>query len=131
MCGIWAIFGSDEDVSKQVQSCMCISHRGPDAFRIQNVNHFKNCAFGFHRLAIMEDLQGMQPFQIHQYPQLVLCYNGEIYNHKLVSISYASPSCLLQLARRNSGRSSCKKLTTSFRGKVRSLRPQCLPQRDF
>lgn len=85
MCGIWAIFGSDEDVSKQVQSCMCISHRGPDAFRIENVNHFKNCAFGFHRLAIVEDMQGMQPFQIHKYPHLWLCYNGEIYNHKLVS----------------------------------------------
>lgn len=84
MCGIWAIFGSEEDVSKQVQSCMYISHRGPDAFRIENVNHFKNCAFGFHRLAIVEDMQGMQPFQIHKYPHLVLCYNGEIYNHKLV-----------------------------------------------
>lgn len=85
MCGIWAIFGSDEEVSKNVTACLRIKHRGPDAFRIQNVNHYKNCAFGFHRLAIVEDLQGMQPFQIHQFPQLVLCYNGEIYNHELVS----------------------------------------------
>ena len=85
MCGIWAIFGSEQDVAKQIPSALSIAHRGPDQFRIQNVNHYKNCAFGFHRLAIMEDLQGMQPFRVHTFPHYVLCYNGEIYNYKLVS----------------------------------------------
>jgi len=88
MCGIWAIFGSDQDVSKKIPSCLKIRHRGPDAFRIENVNHFQNCAFGFHRLAIMDDLQGMQPYRVHKFPHLVLCYNGEIYNFKLVGPSF-------------------------------------------
>jgi len=85
MCGIWAIFGSNQDVAKQIPSALSIAHRGPDQFRVQNVNHYKNCAFGFHRLAIMEDLQGMQPFTVHTFPHLVLCYNGEIYNYKLLA----------------------------------------------
>ena len=85
MCGFWAIFGCDEDVAQKLPCCMKIRHRGPDAFRIENINHFKNCAMGFQRLAIVDDLQGMQPFRIHAYPQLVLVYNGEIYNYKLVS----------------------------------------------
>ncbi|CAH1788715.1 unnamed protein product [Owenia fusiformis] len=82
MCGIWAIFGSDEDVSHQCSSCLQIAHRGPDAFRIENVNHFKNCCFGFHRLAIVDDLYGMQPMRVRSLPHLWLCYNGEIYNYK-------------------------------------------------
>lgn len=84
MCGIWAIFGSDEDVSRQCRACLNIAHRGPDAFRIENVNHYPNCCFGFHRLAIVDDLHGMQPMRIHRFPHLWLCYNGEIYNHQLV-----------------------------------------------
>ncbi|CAH1788716.1 unnamed protein product, partial [Owenia fusiformis] len=82
MCGIWAIFGSDEDVSHQYSSCLQIAHRGPDAFRIENVNHFKNCCFGFHRLAIVGDHFGMQPMRVKSLPHLWLCYNGEIYNYK-------------------------------------------------
>ena len=94
MCGIWAIFGSDEDVSKQCRACLNIAHRGPDAFRIENVNHFQNCCFGFHRLAIVDDLHGMQPMRILSLPHLWLCYNGEIYNYKLVeSHTFLSFTC--------------------------------------
>ena len=84
MCGIWALFGSDEDVSHQCSSCLKIAHRGPDAFRIENVNHYKNCCFGFHRLAIVDDTLGMQPMRVTTLPHLWLIYNGEIYNYKLV-----------------------------------------------
>ena len=72
MCGIWGIFGSDVDVHQQVQSCFEISNRGPDCFRFENVNHFANCAFGFHRLAIVS------------MPHIWMIYNGEIYNYKEV-----------------------------------------------
>ena len=91
MCGIWAIFGSDEDVSKQCASCLTIAHRGPDAFRIENVNHFKNCCFGFHRLMILDDLYGMQPMRVHCLPHLWLCYNGEVYNYRRVGPSILWP----------------------------------------
>ncbi|XP_002732808.1 asparagine synthetase [glutamine-hydrolyzing]-like [Saccoglossus kowalevskii] len=88
MCGIWAIFGADEDVSKQCASALKIAHRGPDAFRIENVNHYNNCCFGFHRLAIVDDLYGMQPMRVHSHPHIWLCYNGEIYNYKKVQKEY-------------------------------------------
>uniref|UniRef100_A0AAY4EPL0 Asparagine synthetase [glutamine-hydrolyzing] n=1 Tax=Denticeps clupeoides TaxID=299321 RepID=A0AAY4EPL0_9TELE len=81
MCGIWALFGSDECLSVQCMSAMKIAHRGPDAFRFENVNGFTNCCFGFHRLAIVDQLYGMQPLRIKKFPYLWLCYNGEIYNH--------------------------------------------------
>ncbi|XP_067940696.1 asparagine synthetase [glutamine-hydrolyzing]-like [Watersipora subatra] len=84
MCGFWAIFGCDEDVACKLSSCMKIRHRGPDAFRIENINHFKNCALGFQRLAVVADLKGMQPFRVHAFPHLALVYNGEIYNGKLL-----------------------------------------------
>ncbi|XP_078123905.1 asparagine synthetase [glutamine-hydrolyzing] [Sander vitreus] len=81
MCGIWALFGSDECLSVQCTNAMKIAHRGPDAFRFENVNGFTNCCFGFHRLAIVDQLYGMQPLRIKKFPFLWLCYNGEIYNH--------------------------------------------------
>ena len=84
MCGIWALFGSDECLSVQCTSAMKISHRGPDAFRFENVNGFTNCCFGFHRLAIVDQLYGMQPLRVKKFPFLWLCYNGEIYNHHAV-----------------------------------------------
>uniref|UniRef100_A0A8C5MTQ1 Asparagine synthetase [glutamine-hydrolyzing] n=1 Tax=Leptobrachium leishanense TaxID=445787 RepID=A0A8C5MTQ1_9ANUR len=82
MCGIWALFGSDECLSVQCLSAMKIAHRGPDAFRFENVNGFTNCCFGFHRLAIVDQLYGMQPLRVKKFPYLWLCYNGEIYNYK-------------------------------------------------
>ncbi|KAG8443098.1 hypothetical protein GDO86_011787 [Hymenochirus boettgeri] len=82
MCGIWALFGSDECLSVQCHNAMKIAHRGPDAFRFENVNGFTNCCFGFHRLAIVDQLYGMQPLRVKKYPYLWLCYNGEIYNYK-------------------------------------------------
>uniref|UniRef100_A0A1A8Q497 Asparagine synthetase [glutamine-hydrolyzing] n=1 Tax=Nothobranchius rachovii TaxID=451742 RepID=A0A1A8Q497_9TELE len=82
MCGIWALFGSDECLSVQCTCAMKIAHRGPDAFRFENVNGFTNCCFGFHRLAIVDRLYGMQPLRVKKFPYLWLCYNGEIYNHR-------------------------------------------------
>lgn len=81
MCGIWAVFGSDECLAIQCTNAMKIAHRGPDAFRFENVNGFINCCFGFHRLAIVDQLYGMQPLRVKKFPYLWLCYNGEIYNH--------------------------------------------------
>ncbi|XP_069715773.1 asparagine synthetase [glutamine-hydrolyzing] [Phaenicophaeus curvirostris] len=82
MCGIWALFGSDECLSVQCLSAMKIAHRGPDAFRFENVNGFTNCCFGFHRLAVVDQLYGMQPIRVKKFPYLWLCYNGEIYNFR-------------------------------------------------
>ncbi|RUS90971.1 hypothetical protein EGW08_001275 [Elysia chlorotica] len=85
MCGIWAVFGSDENVSVQCNASHMITHRGPDAFRIENIHHFQNCCLGFHRLFILDDLRGMQPMRLYTYPHTYLIYNGEIYNHKALA----------------------------------------------
>ena len=85
MCGIWALFGSDDCLSVQCLSAMKIAHRGPDAFRFENVNGYTNCCFGFHRLAVVDQLFGMQPIRVKKFPYLWLCYNGEIYNHQKVN----------------------------------------------
>ncbi|XP_031796150.1 asparagine synthetase [glutamine-hydrolyzing] [Sarcophilus harrisii] len=82
MCGIWALFGSDEGLSAQYLSAMSVAHRGPDAFRFENVHGFTNCCFGFHRLAVVDPVSGMQPLRLQKFPSLWLCYNGEIYNHR-------------------------------------------------
>ncbi|XP_015259051.1 PREDICTED: asparagine synthetase [glutamine-hydrolyzing] [Cyprinodon variegatus] len=88
MCGIWALFGSDECLSVQCTCAMKIAHRGPDAFRFENVNGFTNCCFGFHRLAIVDQLYGMQPLRVKKFPYLWLCYNGEIYNHQALKTQF-------------------------------------------
>ena len=82
MCGIWALFGSNDCLSVQCLSAMKIAHRGPDAFRFENVNGYTNCCFGFHQLAVVDQLFGMQPIRVKKYPYQWLCYSGEIYNHK-------------------------------------------------
>ncbi|XP_061122973.1 asparagine synthetase [glutamine-hydrolyzing] [Syngnathus typhle] len=81
MCGIWAMFGSDACLSSQCSDAMKIAHRGPDAFRFENINGHAKCCFGFHHLAILDQLHGMQPLHVNKLPFLWLCYNGEIYNH--------------------------------------------------
>ncbi|XP_045470040.1 asparagine synthetase [glutamine-hydrolyzing] [Harmonia axyridis] len=82
MCGIWAIFG----VENPPKFCACtfpkIGHRGPDAFRIECDRILKNSCLGFHRLAIVDPIWGMQPLRLHLYPHIMLICNGEIYNYK-------------------------------------------------
>ncbi len=85
MCGIWCLFGNEGDVSQQCKYAQKIAHRGPDAFRMENISHFRTCYLAFHRLAIMDDNFGMQPLRINSHPHLYMCYNGEIYNYKMVS----------------------------------------------
>ncbi|CAF4433114.1 unnamed protein product, partial [Rotaria socialis] len=82
MCGIWCIFGSTVDTHQQVPGCFNIAHRGPDCFRFENVNHFSKCVFGFHRLAVVDDIFGMQPMRLHALPHIWMTYNGEIYNFR-------------------------------------------------
>lgn len=81
MCGIWALFG----FHTHSFTCICenfdkIKHRGPEAFIIEFDIRMKNGYLGFHRLAIVDSLYGMQPMKIHKYPHLFLLCNGEIYN---------------------------------------------------
>ncbi|XP_072016484.1 asparagine synthetase [glutamine-hydrolyzing]-like [Amphiura filiformis] len=88
MCGIWAIFGSDGDVTKQVRCSFTIAHRGPDAYCVETFHQYPSCCMAFHHLAIMDLVYGMQPMKIASLPHLWMVYNGEIYNYKKVQEEY-------------------------------------------
>jgi len=88
MCGIWAIFGAKLDVKQLSVHCMKVSHRGPDAFRIESIPAFPNSCLGFHWLAIVDRTHGMQPMKVSAYPHLWLIYNGEIYNFRDLGRQY-------------------------------------------
>src|SRR6056300_1062304 len=72
MCGIFALFGEEVEVSPYL-----LSHRGPDDYRTKTLG---KCRMDFYRLAI-NDLTdaGMQPFR--RGDDMLIC-NGEIYNHR-------------------------------------------------
>lgn len=83
MCGIWAIFGLTTNLHTHCGNAFTkISHRGPDAWRVEYDNKIKNCCIGFHRLTIVDCTYGMQPMKLHQYPHSMLICNGELYNCK-------------------------------------------------
>ena len=88
MCGIWALFGANDDVKVRCAACHKISHRGPEAFRIESIPGFPNSCLGFHRLEIVDASGGMQPMRLHAYPHVRLVYNGEIYNCREVGKEY-------------------------------------------
>lgn len=83
MCGIWALFGVDvHSISKYDKTFSKIQHRGPDAWRLEYDLKVKNICLGFHRLAIIDSLYGMQPMKLHKFPFVSMICNGEIFNWK-------------------------------------------------
>lgn len=77
MCGFIGCLKSDTlkkyDINKLLES---IKHRGPDE---QGVYEDENAVFCHARLSIIDIQSGHQPYQ---YRNLVIVYNGEIYNYK-------------------------------------------------
>ena len=88
MCGIWALFGYDHNVSSYLHLALQIAHRGPDFFRIETIPNFSHTFLAFHRLSIMDNLRGQQPMRLYELPHLRLIYNGEIYNFKELVKNY-------------------------------------------
>lgn len=83
MCGIWAVFGSETNLHTMcAKAFIKITHRGPDAWRVEYDKQVKNCCVGFHRLTIVDCTYGMQPMKLHQFPHRSLICNGELYNQK-------------------------------------------------
>ena len=79
MCGL-AGFRSLEKFKFNYKSVLRkIEHRGPDNQNFTNINENKNYLFfGFSRLAIQDqNKRSNQPFI---FKNLILCFNGEIYN---------------------------------------------------
>jgi len=82
------LFGYDHSVSSELHHAIQISHRGPEFMRIETIPHFNHTFMAFHRLSIIDDLNGQQPLRLIQLPHLYLMYNGEIYNHKSLIEKY-------------------------------------------
>ncbi|KAG7298991.1 hypothetical protein JYU34_017463 [Plutella xylostella] len=92
MCGIWAIFGLDVGLNPECVRCLsAIAHRGPDAWRLDQDARDPHALLGFHRLAIVDGLHGMQPMRLHRYPRVTLICNGEIYNYKRLQAQFDFP----------------------------------------
>lgn len=84
MCGIWAmLLNRDENMTSLYDSFMKISKRGPDRSSFIELKAPINVKLGFHRLSIMDLIDGDQPFKhIRNNRMLYTMCNGEIYNHK-------------------------------------------------
>ena len=81
MCGICGFTGK-LDKQKEVVRRMAdvITHRGPDSEGFFTDN---NIAMGFRRLSIIDLDGGSQPIYNHD-KSMVLTFNGEIYNYKIL-----------------------------------------------
>jgi asparagine synthase (glutamine-hydrolysing) len=92
MCGIFVAFDFNDishlEARKLRKATLMANHRGPD-----NFGHFKtnNCYLGHTRLSIIGlERSSDQPFK---YKQLVISYNGEIFNYielknELINLGY-------------------------------------------
>ena len=80
MCGISGFIGNVANDKEQILVKMmdAIAHRGPD-----QAGTFvdEEAAFGFRRLSIIDLDHGMQPM-FNENKDIVIVFNGEIYNHK-------------------------------------------------
>ncbi len=79
MCGICGFVGDVPDKSKTIENMTgIITHRGPD-----DAGYFvdKEISMGFRRLSIIDLDGGEQPIY-NETNNLVLTFNGEIYNYK-------------------------------------------------
>ena len=81
MCGIGFSYGNDSCLNKKfVQTISALqSHRGPDYSKILNFARFSLC---HQRLSILDlSAKANQPFQ---YRNILLAFNGEIYNYRVL-----------------------------------------------
>lgn len=88
MCGICGFLGKTDNNSSKIIENMCniITHRGPD-----DSGYFidKNICMGFRRLSIIDLDNGKQPIY-NENNNLVLNFNGEIYNYKELKVELES-----------------------------------------
>ena len=81
MCGIVGYKSKLNNNFNQKNLIKSIFHRGPDSKGYVQIKKNKNNFFlGFTRLSIIDDNERSdQPFK---YKNLIICFNGEIYNFK-------------------------------------------------
>jgi asparagine synthase (glutamine-hydrolysing) len=79
MCGIIGFIKTKQSKQINIENVLTsIYHRGPDE---QNYYEDDNVVLGHTRLSIVDIKDGHQPYR---YKNLVIVFNGEIYNHKTI-----------------------------------------------
>jgi len=82
MCSIFGYFNYNEDINTLKKASFLMKHRGPDS----SGYYIDDKVFlGHNRLAIIDLENANQPFM---YENLVLVFNGEIYNYKELRKNY-------------------------------------------
>lgn len=79
MCGIAGILGENTSEKELRELLAPIIHRGEQKYRYE-VFVSPEVALGMHRLGIVDEDSGNQPFQSHD-KRVTVIFNGEIYNH--------------------------------------------------
>ena len=83
MCGIVGFINKEKDKKKTItEMAEKINHRGPDG---EGFYVDENIALGHKRLAIIDINLGVQPIY-NEDKNLVIIFNGEIYNYKNLKI---------------------------------------------
>lgn len=92
MCGIAGFIGFDSAATVTVSRMVtALNHRGPDAQDCW-VNESDSIALGHSRLSVVDLSEaGAQPIHSHS-GRFVMCYNGEIYNHRDIRAALAKES---------------------------------------
>ena len=78
MCGIAGVLGANASESKLKKLLNSIKHRGEEKYR-NEIFISPEVALGMHRLAIVDEEHGKQPFKSKD-DQVISILNGEIYN---------------------------------------------------
>ena len=89
MCGIWAFMTENTCDPAKFESFSKIEGRGPDqsSFTIQQEEYY----IGFHRLSIMDQEKGDQPFKFEENGKRYTCIcNGEIYNAEILKKAFVN-----------------------------------------
>ena len=79
MCGIAGILGTNQNENDLRQLLNPIIHRGEEKYRYETLVT-PEVVLGTHRLAIVDETHGKQPFQ-SQDKLVITIFNGQIYNH--------------------------------------------------
>ena len=84
MCGLSGLYSRNYEIINKEKLKKILSHRGPDNFQVYEYNNDIFNFMAFNRLSIIDlNKRSNQPYK---YKNLILCFNGEIYNYKKLRI---------------------------------------------
>ena len=84
MCGLSGLYSRNYEIINKEKLKKILKHRGPDNFQAYEYNNDIYNFMAFNRLSIIDlNKRSNQPYK---YKNLILCFNGEIYNYKKLRV---------------------------------------------